>query len=132
MKGFTLLEIVIALIIAGVAAVVLFEAVGSGLHETQTASMYDQAIVRAKSRLAAATHGTRLAPEDRRGDDGGGFHWRLRVVPVATTLLRPAGVAGPRPAASFPVVLYGVTVWIGWKDGTSEREVRLDTEQIGG
>lgn len=40
MKGFTLLEVVVALIIAGVAAVALFEAAGSGLHATRTAAMY--------------------------------------------------------------------------------------------
>jgi prepilin-type N-terminal cleavage/methylation domain-containing protein len=132
MKGFTLLEVIVALIIAGIAAGALMAAVGSGLHATQTASMYDQAIVRAKSRLAAATHGTRLAPEDRRGDDGGGFRWRLRVEPVASASVRPAGVVGPRAAASVAVVLYGVTVWISWNDGSTEREVRLDTEQVGG
>jgi general secretion pathway protein I len=131
MRGFTLLEVIIALIIAGMAAVALFEAAGSGLHETQTASMYDQAIVRAKSRLASATHGTNLAAGDWRGDDGGGFHWRLRMAPLASTSLRPVGVAGPRAASSIPVVLYSVSVWIGWDDGGRERDVRLDTEQIG-
>jgi prepilin-type N-terminal cleavage/methylation domain-containing protein len=132
MRGFTLLEVIIALIIAGMAAVVLFEAAGSGLHETQIASMYDQAIVRAKSRLAAATHGTKLAAGDWRGDDGGGFRWRLRVAPLANASLRPIGVVGPRAAASIPVVLYGVSVWIGWNEGGTERDVRLDTEQVGG
>jgi hypothetical protein len=111
---------------------VLFEAAGSGLHETQTASMYDQAVVRAKSRLAAATHGTKLTAGDWRGDDGGGFRWRLHVVPVASASLRSIGVVGPRAAGSVPVVLYGVSVWIGWNDGGSERDVRLDTEQVGG
>jgi general secretion pathway protein I len=132
MKGFTLLEVIIALIIAGMAAAALFEAVGSGLHETQTASMYDQAIVRARSRLAAATHGTKLAAGDWRGDDGGGFQYRLRVAPVATASVRPVGLLGPRAALSFPVVLYGVSVWIGWNDGGAERDVRLDTQQVGG
>lgn len=132
MKGFTLLEVIVALIIAGIAAAALFEAVGTGLHATQTAGMYDQAIVRAKSRLAAATHGTKLTPGDWRGDDGGGFHWRLRVAQIASASMRPVGLVGPRAASSIPVVLYGVTVWIAWKDGGTERDVQLDTEQVGG
>ena len=132
MRGFTLLEVMIALIIAGLAAVALFEAAGSGVHAAQTASMYEQAIVRAKSRLAAATHGSRLAPVDQRGDDGGGFRWRVLVAPVARVLLHSVGLAGSRAAKSSPVVLYGVTVWIGWNDGGNERQVRLDTEQVGG
>jgi prepilin-type N-terminal cleavage/methylation domain-containing protein len=132
MKGFTLLEVVVALIIAGVAAVALFEAAGSGLHATRTAAMYDQAIVRARSRLAAATHGARLTPGDQRGDDGGGFRWRLRVAPVASALLRPVGLAGPHAVTNHKVVLYGVTVWVGWNDDGTQRQVRLDTEQVGG
>jgi general secretion pathway protein I len=82
--------------------------------------------------LAAATHGTKLTAGDWRGDDGGGFRWRLHVVPVASASLRPTGVVGPRAVASVPVVLYAVSVWIGWNDGGSERDVRLDTEQVGG
>ncbi len=132
MKGFTLLEVIIALIIAGIAAAVLFQSVGTGLHATQTASMYDQAIVRAKSRLVAATRGTKLMPGDWRGDDGGGFRYRLHVAPIAGASLRPIGVIGPRAAASIPVVLYAVTVWVGWSDGGTERDVRLDTQQVGG
>ena len=132
MRGFTLLEVIVALIIAGMAAVALFEAAGSGLHQTQTASRYDQAIVRAKSRLAAAVHGTNLAAGDWRGDDGGGFRWRLHVAPVAGASLRPLGLIGPRAASSVPVVLYDVSVWIGWTDGGTERDVRLETEQVGG
>jgi len=130
--GFTLLEVMIALIIAGLAAAALLAAVGSGLHATQTASIYDQAIVRARSRLAAAVHGTSLAPGDWRGDDGGSFHWRLHVVRVASASLRPVGVVGPRAAKSVPVALYSVSVWIAWPDGGTERQVRLDTEQVGG
>jgi general secretion pathway protein I len=126
MKGFTLLEVIIALIIAGIAAGALFEAVGAGLHETQTASMYDQAIVRAKSRLAAAARGTKLVAGTHSGDDGGGFRWQLRVAPVASALVEPGA------AASIPVVLYGVSVAISWNDGSTRRDVRLDTEQVGG
>jgi prepilin-type N-terminal cleavage/methylation domain-containing protein len=132
MRGFTLLEVVIALIIAGMAAMALFQATGSGLHATRTASMYDQAIVRAKSRLAAATHGSRLVSTDQRGDDGGGFRWRLQTVPVASTMLRPLGLVGPRAATSFKVVLYAVTVWVDWDDGGVARQVRLETQQVGG
>jgi general secretion pathway protein I len=130
-RGFTLLEVIVALIIAGLAAVALMQAVATGLRTTRTASMVDQAIVRAKSHLAAATHGARLVPGDTRGDDGGGFRWRLRIAPVASAAVRPM-IAGPRAASSVPVTLYGISVWIAWNEGGQEHAVRLDTEQIGG
>lgn len=131
MKGFTLLEVVIALIIAGIAAGAMLQAVGTGLHATKSAAQYDQAIVRAQSRLASATHGTTLAAGDWRGDDGGGFRWRLHVSAVASAALKPIGLIGPRAASSVPVTLWGVTVWIAWDDGGVEKQVRLDTEQVG-
>jgi general secretion pathway protein I len=131
MKGFTLLEVVVALIIAAMAAIALFEATGSGLHASQAASMYDQAIVRAKSRLAASVHGTRLTAGQWSGDDGGGFRWRLSVAPIQTVSLRPLGTPSPQAVPSYPVVLYGISVWVDWADGGSRRSVRLDTEQIG-
>jgi hypothetical protein len=128
----TLLEVIVALLIAGMAALLLYDATGSALQATQAAARYDQAIVRAKSRLAAATHGTKLTPGDWRGDDGGGFRWRLHVAPLATTLAPPNGSATPGTGLSTPLVLYAVTVWIGWSDGRTARDVRLDTEQVGG
>jgi hypothetical protein len=30
------------------------------------------------------------------------------------------------------VVLYSIGVWIAWNDGGTERQVRLETEQVGG
>jgi general secretion pathway protein I len=131
MKGFTLLEVVIALVIAGIAAGGLLQAVGTGLHATRSATLYDQAIVRAQSHVASAMYGTTLSAGDWRGDDGGGFRWRLHVAPVAAAALKPVGVIGPRGAASVPVTLWGVTVWIAWDDGGVEKQVRLDTEQVG-
>ena len=125
MKGFTLLEVIIALIIAGMAATALFEAVGSGLRATQTASMYDQAIVRAKSRLAAATHGTKLAAGDWAGDDGGGFRWRLHVAPcrqcVAASVRSGRATRGHRRSRSSCIAS---VVRVGWNDGGTERDVR--------
>jgi prepilin-type N-terminal cleavage/methylation domain-containing protein len=132
MKGFTLLEVIVALMIAGLAATVLLKSAESGLHATRTATMYDQAIVRAKSRLVAATQGTKLEAGDWRGNDGGGFRWRLHVAPLATASLDPIGIASSRAIASFPVVLYSVSVWIDWTDGGIVRSMRLDTQQVGG
>jgi general secretion pathway protein I len=115
----------VALIIAGLAAAALLRATGNGLHATRTAAVYDQALVRAKSHLAAATHGTRLTAGNWAGDDGGGFRWHLHVAPVATASVRPVG---PATAASVPVVLYDIEVWIECSDG---RQVHLETQQVG-
>jgi hypothetical protein len=126
-----LLEVIVSFIIASLALALLYQAVLTGLRSSQTTSRYEQALSRARSRLVIAGHGSPLAPEDLRGDDGGGFNWRLRVTPLETTSVRPFDPAGLRRAADFAVTLYAVSVWVSWRDFGRERFVRLDTEQIG-
>jgi general secretion pathway protein I len=133
-RGFTLLEVIIALIIAGLAAAALYQAAGSGLQSTQQAALYQEAIVRAKSHLDAAANGTRLTAGTWEGDDGGGFRWRLRIAPAMTASVQRAATiaAGPNGRASAVVVLYHIATTISWRQGGTGRQLTLQTEQVGG
>ncbi len=113
--GFTLLEALIAFAIAALALAALLQGALTGLRAAQAATRTEEALARARSRLAAL-EATPIAPADRSGDDGGGFAWRLRVVPAAT---------------SGGLTLYNVTVAVGWRDGGTPREVRLETQRLG-
>ena len=56
---------------------------------TQAAAHYEQAVAHARSHLTAAVHASPLVAGDWQGDDGAGFHWHLRVAPIASTAVRP-------------------------------------------
>ena len=129
-RGFTLLEVLIAFVIAALALGVLFDAGLSALRAARAASRYEQAIARARSHLALAVHASPLVAGDWQGDDGGGFIWHLSVTPLASTAVRPVNAVSLRAMSSFPVTLCAVSVRIAWRDGGASREVRLDTEQI--
>ena len=127
-RGFTLLEVLVALAIAGLALGVLFQGAVAGLAATQSAGRYEEALERARSHLAALSR--TLAPVDDEGDDGGGYRWRHRVAPIATDAsalgrLRPSQAAGP------PITLYAVSVAITWTGDGGQRGVTLDTERLG-
>lgn len=130
-SGFTLFEVLIALVIATMALGVLFQAGLSGLRAEQTASKYEQAVSRARSRLTAAIHASPLIGGDWRGDDGDGFTWHLHVAPLASTTVRPVYAATPGRLSGFPVTLYSVAVVIAWHEGSAVRQARLETQQIG-
>ena len=130
-SGFTLLEVLVAFIIAVLALDILFDAGLTGLHASHVASHYEQAIARAQSHLALAVHDTPLTAGDWTGEDSGGFKWHLRVAPIATTAVRPAFAVTPQASRTFPLNLYSVSVVIAWHDGYRLRHVRLDTAQIG-
>lgn len=129
-RGFTLLEVLVALAIAALALSVLFRTGSDGALSVQTAAGYEEAVSRAKSHLAALNRDTGLLEGESEGDDGGGYHWHLRVTPVAASK-PPKGahpVAGER---ALPLVtLYTVELGISWRAGGKEREFVLRTSRL--
>ena len=121
----TLLELVVAVTIAGLSLVGLFEAGSSGLFATDTAARLEEAVERAQSHLAAVGRASAITASDTRGDDGGGFRWRLRVQPIAAQ--RSTGNA----AASAIATLYDVEVIISWQTRGHDRSIRLETRRLG-
>ncbi len=117
--GFTLLEVLVALVIASLALGVLFSGAVTGLRSTQLSGDYAQAVSRARSHLAVVGIGADLAAGTQDGDDGGGFRWRVSVQPLAT-------ISGPPRVA-----LYAVSVVISWTKDGGERHLELDTQRIG-
>lgn len=123
--GFTLLEVLVALAIAIPALVLLYRQGAVALGVTRTAATYQEAISRAQSRLDALT-GAGLIAGEQDGDDGGGFRWRTRIVPVAST---PLASRSSSPAVS---TLYAVSVEMSWPGATGvRRRFLLETRRLG-
>jgi general secretion pathway protein I len=116
--GFTLIEVLVAFIIAGLALSVLANAGLDGLRSSSLSARYQEALARARSHLAAATEAPQ--PGDRQGDDGDGYHWHVRIAPIGHVV-----------APSGPATLLAVSVAISW-GGQPGRSVQLDTEQVVG
>lgn len=126
-EGFTLLEVIVALAIAALALIVLFRAGSDGLFAADTATRAEEAVERAQSHLAAVGHDVALLQGESTGDDGGGYHWRLRVTPVASW---PAQLANPL-AALTTTTLFDVEVAISWSGRGHDHAIVLDTRLIG-
>ena len=120
-QGFTLLEVLIAFIIAALALAVLFSGGLSGLRAAGVSNRTMQAVSRAQSHLQAAAVGDALTPGDRQGDEGQGYHWRVRISPVATGLAQQTAHPGP------VLTLYLLRAAISWSEDGRSRTVELDT-----
>ncbi|GBQ89351.1 general secretion pathway protein I [Gluconacetobacter johannae DSM 13595] len=122
--GFTLIEVLIAFVIAMLALGVVYEGMIGGIAATQLSNRTEEAISRAQSHLAAVGHGLRIAPLVQGGDDGSGFTWQIRIVPDQS------GTADHGSA----MVLYRVDVTESWPDATpsgGRRAVVLHTRRLG-
>jgi general secretion pathway protein I len=125
-RGFTLLEVLVALVIAVLALAVLAHAGLDGLRGAVLSGRYQEALARAQSHLAAI--GETPVPGDRQGDEGDGFHWRVRIVPVATTTVPLAASGQLGMSSTQPISLMAVNIVISW--GTPRRAVELDSERV--
>src|SRR6266851_7344132 len=124
--GFTLLEVVVALAIAAIALIGLFQAAGGGLVAVDTAARAEEAVQRAQSHLAAVGRDAALVEGEFTGDDGAGYRWTLRVRPLTTR--QSLGQDGISPATT---TLFNVEVAISWPAHAGERSVVLRTSRLG-
>jgi len=128
-RGFMLLEVLVAFVIAALALGVMIEASIGGLRAVATANRYQEALSLARSRLAAESVGS-LAGREQSGDDGRGFHWMVRISPLGSVPL-PLGPANNTLRMAPPqATLYGITVIETWQGNGRERHVRLDSARL--
>jgi prepilin-type N-terminal cleavage/methylation domain-containing protein len=130
--GFTLLEVIIALAIGALALVGLFRAGSDGIFATDTAAQTEEATERAQSHLAAFGRVGLIAPGELVGDDGGGYHWRLRATPIAVqpSAAQATGSVGAQKPGREPLALYDVEVTISWRGGRRNHSVTLETRRL--
>jgi general secretion pathway protein I len=122
-RGFTLLEIMVALAIAGFALAGLFRAGSGGMLAADAAGHVDEAIERAQSHLAAFGRIAAITPGETEGDDGGGYRWQLRARKLAAWQV---GVG-----ATAATTLFEVEIVISWKAGGGRRSVVLSSLRLG-
>lgn len=122
-RGFTLLEIVVALAIAGLALVGLLRAGSGGVLAVDAAGRVDEATQRAQSHLAAFGRIAAITPGESEGDDGDGYRWRVRARPLA------AWQVGSAAAAT--ITLFEVEITVSWKAGGGSRSVVLSSLRLG-
>src|SRR5438105_15710533 len=96
-SGFTLIEVVVAVAIAGLALVGLFRAGTGGLISVEAAGRVDEALERAQSHLAAFGRSGAIVPGEAEGEAGGGYGFRLRALPLAP---RQSPLAGQNVGAT--------------------------------
>jgi general secretion pathway protein I len=124
--GFTLIEVLVAVAIAGMALASLAAAMKTGLGNAEAAEQYTEATHRAQSRLDTVGIAIPLTPGEQSGDDGGGFAWRVRISPPQVHQTAPPRATDPRPPA-----LYDVDVTVSWRNQGAERSLVIRSQRLG-
>lgn len=120
-KGFTLIEVVVAMAILGVGIAVIIELFSGGLRLVRTSGEYTQAVNYGRVKMEEMTVKPSLNEGTEEGEFDGTYRWQVDVKRMD---LLPAKIETDfKP----PVELYQVKIHVLWKSGLRERSTMLET-----
>jgi general secretion pathway protein I len=121
--GFTLIEILVAFVIAVLALSTLYRMASTGLGAESAAAHYSHALLIAESALEAVGSETPLTPgtSTPRIDDA--YDEELVINPRPDLLPREYAASGPYP--------YAISVRVTWHEGRRARSISLSTVRLG-
>jgi general secretion pathway protein I len=122
--GFTLIEVIVALAVVGLALAAIAGVFSNGLLGHEVAADADAALALAEERLALAEAAEILRPGTSSGHFADRFDWQTTIAPYDDTPDQ-----APRPAISLR--LYRIAVSIAWRDGHRSRQLALSTLRLG-
>jgi general secretion pathway protein I len=120
-RGFTLIEVVVALAISGVALIIIVELFSGGLRLARASKEYTKAVNYARMKMEEMAFKQTLKEGSEEGEFNDTFRWevavkRVNLIPVEkTTELKPT------------IEFFQIQVNIIWKSGSKERSTRIET-----
>jgi general secretion pathway protein I len=130
-RGFTLLEVIAAVLLLAITFASLMRVAGSSLNLTARSAERTQAAMWARSLLDSAF----VLEPIRTGRSSGRFDerysWRLDVQPFQPPATAPASGPQPRVPAS-PLKLYRLDLDVTWKSAGHDYAARFSTLRVGG
>lgn len=131
-RGFTLIEVVVALAILGIGLAVVLQLFSGGLRLGRISQEYTKAVGYGRIKMEEMAGKDRLEEGEEKGDFDSSYRWQVAVKKV--DILPPEKPVDFRP----PVELFHIEVDITWKSGWRERTARFEsyrtvrTEEDGG
>ena len=121
-RGFTLIEVVVAMAILGIGLVVIIELFGGGLRLERTSEEYTKAVGYARMKMEEIYLAKSLEEGIQTGEFDRDYRWQVEVKKV--DLIPPRGIeTSYRP----PAELYLVRVDVLWKSGFKERTSSVES-----
>jgi len=121
-RGFTLIEVLVAVIVLTVCLVVVMELFSGGLRSGRVSEGYVHAIYHAREKMEDILTDPELAPGSDSGEFADGSSWKVEITAIEEEKDRP-----------FPGKAYGlfqIDLKVSWRDGSRQRHFSLSTIQI--
>jgi prepilin-type N-terminal cleavage/methylation domain-containing protein len=123
-KGFTLLEVMIAMAILGMGLAVIIELFSGGLRLGKASKEYTKAANHGRMKLEEISAQQDIAEGKDEGEYEDGFRWQVDVKKIVTLPMEKD------PDFKPPVDLFQVKINILWKSGLKERAINLESYKM--
>ena len=120
LRGFTLLETLVALSVLAITLGVLYQIFGVSLRNMQHAKDYSYAQMLAESKLAEIGKGIPVKEGSYSGDFDEKYSWQMNIVPAANEV-----------TGNELVNMYKIKFIIAWPASTSSRSIKIDVYRLG-
>lgn len=129
-RGFTLLEVLVALAIAAMTFGVLLSTELNGIRTVRSAGAYEAAMELARSHLAMLGPNMANVPPEQYGQDGA-FVWHVRIRPEAVAHSGAATAQLFLHANELRATLYAVGITVSWRSDGRDQNLYLNTQRLG-
>jgi general secretion pathway protein I len=117
-QGFTLIEVLTAMMILSISLVVIFQLFSAGLNADTRAEGYTRAVFHAREKMEELLLIPQMTGGNLEGDFGDGFRWQAEI-----SLLETIG----DEKQTSPQGLFRIWVEINWQGGEQQRRIDIST-----
>lgn len=120
-KGFTLIEVLVAVAILGVGLTVLIELFSGGLRLGRASEEYTKAVNYARSKMEEIAVKTTIEEGSEEGEFDETFRWRIEAKKIEILPIEN------KPDFKPPARFFQVQINIIWKSGSKEKSTRIES-----
>ena len=123
-RGFTLLEILLAISILGVAVTVIMQQFSAGMKIARMSQSYTAATIYAKQKLEEIQVEEKMREKEESGDFEDGYYYRVSIMPYEDY------IEDEEDSEIFdllPLEMYRLESVVWWKEGEKEKSIALAT-----
>lgn len=126
-SGFTLLEVMVAIVILGLGLTVVFELFSGGLKSVEISNDYSNAVILANKKMGELSLKEKLDVGKEMGDfsEEESYKWEVEIIPYKVDEETNKEIASPSARNDNPIKIYQLDVRVFWKSGLTEKDVRL-------
>jgi general secretion pathway protein I len=126
-RGFTLLEVMVAVVILGLGLTVVFELFSGGLKSVEISNDYSNAVILANKKMGELSIKEALKIGKEEGDfpEEDNYKWEVEIIPYKVDEEANREIASPSAHNDNPIKIYQLNVRVFWKTGLLEKDVRL-------